>query len=139
MRREVLNLRPEVVAPGLARMSVREWLAEEGLDEFVEGVQLVVSELVANAVVHTHTVLELSFSADDRSLEVSVSDQDPRPPLPRRLEGVALSDGLLLEWGRGLAIVDALADEWGVAETADGKRVWARWSARHPDRRRGPD
>ena len=138
MRREMLNLQPEVEAPRLARMSVREWLAEEGLDEFVEGVQLVVSELVANAVIHTHTVLELSFSADDRSLEVSVSDQDPRLP-PRRLDGVALSDGLLLERGRGLAIVDALADEWGVAETADGKRVWARWSARHPDRRRGPD
>ncbi len=91
---------------------------------------MVVSELVSNAVIHARTVLELSFATGDGGFEVGVSDRDPRwPRLVHQSKGVAPSDGNLTGGGRGLALVDALADEWGVARTADGKRVWARWYA----------
>ncbi len=129
MRSEVLILQPGVGAPRLARRSVREWLSAEGLDEFEERALVVVSELVSNAVVHARTVLELSFAAEGRNVEVGVRDQDRRSPESVwRLEKVAPNDGKLTEGGRGLAIVAALADEWGVSKTANGKRVWARWS-----------
>ena len=53
------------------------------------------------------------------------------------MEQVAPAHGILPEGGRGLAIVAALADEWGITETADGKRVWARWSAQPRSERSG--
>ena len=74
----MLILQPELGAPRLARTSVREWLAAEGLGEFEEAALMVVSELVANAVVHAGTVLEISFAADDRGFEVGVSDHGRR-------------------------------------------------------------
>ncbi len=130
MRGETLILRPGPGAPGLARASLREWLAAEGLEEFQEPALMVVSELVTNAVVHARTVLEVSFAADERGFEVGVSDHDRRwPRLGRQLTEVTRSEGNLIHGGRGLTIVDALADEWGTAPTAHGKRVWARWSA----------
>jgi anti-sigma regulatory factor (Ser/Thr protein kinase) len=126
----MLMLRPGPGAPALARTSVRAWLAAEGLEEFQEPVLVVVSELVTNAVVHARTELAVSFAADERGFEVGVSDHDRRwPRLSRQLTGVTHSDGNLMDGGRGLVIVDALADEWGTTPTIDGKRVWARWSA----------
>ena len=130
MRGEMLILQPGLCTPRLVRTAVREWLAAEGLDRFEEAALMVVSELVSNAVVHAGTVLEVSYAADDRGFEVGVSDHDQRRPrLAGHVTGVAGSDQNLMPGGRGLAIVDALADKWGIAQTADGKRVWARWCA----------
>ncbi len=130
MSQERLTLEPGAEAPRLARAALRSWLAREGLEALQERALLVVSELVANAVVHAGTVLELSFSAGDRSVEVGVSDWDQRAPrVVRRLgEETALEGGVPVG-GWGLAIVAELADNWGVTEMGRGKRVWARWLA----------
>ena len=99
---------------------------------------MVVSELVSNAVVHARTVLEVSFAADEQGFEVGVSDHDQRwPPLEHGLTEPARSDTILMGGGRGLVVVEALADEWGIARTSNGKRVWARWSGIGTRRRRG--
>jgi anti-sigma regulatory factor (Ser/Thr protein kinase) len=130
VRHEVLVLPPSVDAPRLARKATQVWLAEADLDEFEEVAALVVSELVANAVMHARTPLELSFTAEGRSFEVGVSDSDRRPPrLVRRLEAASPEDRSLPTRGRGLGLVEVLADDWGVVDTGSGKRVWARWSA----------
>jgi anti-sigma regulatory factor (Ser/Thr protein kinase) len=83
---------------------------------------LVASELVTNAVVHARTPSVMALRLANDTLHVSVRDNDPRPmfrPVPG-LSGA--HDG---DHGRGLLILDAMADEWGTHPTADGKVVWA--------------
>jgi anti-sigma regulatory factor (Ser/Thr protein kinase) len=107
-------------------------LEGDGLARLQDDVLLVAGELVTNAVVHAATEIELSYHLDASALEVGVSDRNPRPPrLSRGPDGKALTQRGLspnVLGGRGLLIVSQLADEWGVTETREGKRVWARWS-----------
>jgi hypothetical protein len=56
-------------------------------------------------------------------LLIEVHDADPRPPRPRRPAG--LDDS-----GFGFVLMDAMAGEWGVHETATGKAVWAELDTR---------
>jgi anti-sigma regulatory factor (Ser/Thr protein kinase) len=78
---------------------------------------LMVSELVTNAVRHAHTLLRLVVCFADQTLRVEVHDDDPTLPAAPRPEHDATS-------GRGLRIIDDLADEWGITPSADGKTVW---------------
>jgi anti-sigma regulatory factor (Ser/Thr protein kinase) len=130
---QVLALQPGTGAPRLARKALRAWLARDDLRQIDTEVLLVASELVTNAVLHARTALELSYAADEKNVEVGVRDHDARPlqPLaaPRTKLAAESNWPLLALGGRGLAIVAAMADEWGVTETQDGKQVWARWSA----------
>jgi serine/threonine-protein kinase RsbW len=128
VQHRALVLRPGVEAPRLARNAVLGWLIELGMEELSETVILVVSELVANAAVHARTVLEVSMMTDHRSLRLGVRDDDRHFP---RLESAAVPPASsrassVTESGRGLAIVEGLADEWGVDVLRGGKRVWAR-------------
>jgi anti-sigma regulatory factor (Ser/Thr protein kinase) len=131
---ELLIPAPGLDAPSLARTAIRAWLADESLtgdDWLQDRIVLVTSELVTNAVVHARTRLELRFAADARSAEVGVCDHDlDGCRLVRPAPTTLLADGTVPIGGRGLAIVDAMADDWGIAATHDGKRVWARWSVR---------
>jgi hypothetical protein len=80
---------------------------------------VIVTELVANAVLHARTDLVLSIATLGRHLYIGVYDTCGRPA---RLGGPAGCDG---EPGRGLLVVEALAAEWGNVPTAGGKVVWA--------------
>lgn len=130
---QVLALQPGPGAPRLAREALRAWLAGDDLRQLDAEVLIVASELVTNAVLHARTTLELSYEADESNVEVVVRDLDVRPWRPRVSPSAALT--ARTSWpslslgGRGLAIVAAMADEWGVTETQDGKQVWARWLA----------
>ena len=147
---------------GRARAFVAEQCRQWGLEAISDDLTLPVSELVANAVVHAETPCLLTVSLADRFTEVAVSDDNPRPPIlrPDRADlladidrAVALSPDLpadprdrtlvvgeagTITAGRGLLIVDAIADEWGVTELSKGKTVWFRirvphgWSFRSP-------
>jgi two-component sensor histidine kinase len=83
---------------------------------------LVASELVGNAVLHSNsaqsTVLEVNWDVDDTGVTVCVADSSTK--LPRRREAQDDEVG-----GRGLAIIDAVADVWGVDCRPTGKQVWA--------------
>ncbi|MBO0731151.1 MAG: ATP-binding protein [Acidimicrobiaceae bacterium] len=114
-----MRVEPGIAAAKLARDAVIEWLHEWDLDEVAGSIVLITSELVTNASVHAATPIEMSLSADPAVLELVVGDQDPRPPVQRAAGGSR--DG-----GRGLIIVDRLADDWGVAARPTGKDVWAR-------------
>jgi len=85
----------------------------------VDRVALVTSELVTNAVIHARTEIRLVVRVDSRSIWIEVLDGTPARPQVARAAPWETS-------GRGLALVASLADEWGVTETADGKKVWAR-------------
>ncbi len=129
-----LALEPGRGAPRLAREALRAWLAHDDLRDVEAEVLLVASELVANAVVHAHTALQLSYRAEDGNVQVGVRDGSrselQQKPVPKPSASAGRNLRTLVSGGRGLVIVDALADEWGVTETEDGKCVWARWLGR---------
>lgn len=87
----------------------------------VADVVLVASELVGNAVIHAaqRDDLDVVWEFDDGSVIVRVGDSSDVPPRPRQAAPDAGN-------GRGLAIVAAVAAEWGVHRLARGKQVWAR-------------
>ncbi|WP_262505335.1 SpoIIE family protein phosphatase [Streptomyces sp. TRM68367] len=130
------------LAPGAARALVRaaiaEW-AELGLpgtehvtDRLADDASLVVSELVTNAVVHAGTDVELACWMEGdvegtAALLVEVSDQHPsRAP---RGSDAAEVPGEIPEYGRGLGLVAALAEAWGITYRTGTKTVWARLPA----------
>lgn len=95
---------------------------------------LLVSELTTNAVLHTgsgHVLCGLTLTSDGRRLRIELHDEDSTPiRLPERLAGPGD------ESGRGLLLVQQLADSWGSARSAraEGKVVWAELTA-HSGRR----
>ncbi|MDN4159972.1 ATP-binding protein [Nocardioides abyssi] len=112
-------------ATGAARRFLREHLRAWGVEgEAVDDAQLCLSELVTNAVVHAGTASELRVVLDHGVLTVTVRDlgglgkQSTGEPHP--------SDDLdpLRVYGRGLQLVDALADRWGSERDAIGTTVW---------------
>lgn len=97
-------------APRAARRLVREWLPEDLASEELESAQLLVSELVTNAVVHGRGRVILRAQLDDDRLLVEVIDDGDgfeRTVRQRDFDSVG---------GRGLAIVDVLASRWGIHE-----------------------
>lgn len=83
---------------------------------------LIASELVGNAVRHAAPgpdgMIEVTWEQDESGLLIKVTD--PSAQLPRRL-----APGPDEPAGRGLSIVEALADRWGAEPFANGKCVWA--------------
>ncbi|MEU7434826.1 ATP-binding protein [Streptomyces sioyaensis] len=120
-----LDVRPDPAEVGRARRWARSRLVGSGIgvDEPVaETLILLISELVTNAVVHTGTsaVLRMCFSGSGAvvgTVRVEVADASARPPRQRHAEGDDTN-------GRGLELVDGLADRWGWQQEATGKRIW---------------
>ena len=120
-----LEIRPDPAEVGRARRWARSRLAGSGIgaDEgLAETLILLVSELVTNAVVHTGcpAVLRLSLpcgAAEQATVRLEVADASDRAPVPRCVDGDATG-------GRGLALVDGLADRWGWTTAGAGKRIW---------------
>ncbi|CAL9354418.1 hypothetical protein SUDANB145_00533 [Streptomyces sp. enrichment culture] len=117
---------PEALAEArhLIRAAVRAWGAGEHGDE----IELVADELITNALMHTEgaAVLTLRFlTGADRRLRIEVEDSSSA--LPRRRE--AGESGVS---GRGLLLVEALADGWGVEARGGGKCVWSEFLVRGP-------
>ncbi|MER6829776.1 ATP-binding protein [Streptosporangium sp. NPDC000563] len=116
---------PETVSE--ARRMTRDVFTRWDLaPEFVDDVVLVVGELVANATVYGEEPIRLSLWSTARGVCVRVTDHGSERP--RRL-----SLGEDASHGRGLAIVEVLADRWGVVPVRGGigKTVWAAWGISH--------
>lgn len=115
---------PEAV--GKARWLAREVLAAWGIPALAEDVSVVVSELVTNAIVHGRAPITFSLHRHGRMVRGEVTDHGAMWPAPFP----ACSDA---EHGRGLTIVAAYADRWGVEPAQEGKTVWfvcAEWRSR---------
>jgi anti-sigma regulatory factor (Ser/Thr protein kinase) len=114
--RRQLRLHPSSI--GAARRLVRHTLAEAGREDLAETAQLLVSELITNALLHAGTHVELSLSVADGGVVVLVSDGSAHPPVMSHPEGP--TD----EGGRGLVLVEQLSHAWGVLPSPRGKAVW---------------
>jgi anti-sigma regulatory factor (Ser/Thr protein kinase) len=102
----------------VARDITRNWLTCIGLDEQIDVAELLVSELVTNAVRHAHGPVTLSLSASCGMVRCEVMDANPAPPCGRQA-----GDGD--ESGRGLQLIDVLAESWGSHPNfGKGKTVW---------------
>lgn len=143
-----LEVRPDPAEVGRARRWARSRLAGSGIgvdEPLAETLILLISELVTNAVVHTGcpAVLRMRLpdgpdspdspgvaekatrgarGAEDAgagpgTVRVEVADASARPPQPRHADGDATN-------GRGLELVDGLADRWGWQTEGAGKSIW---------------
>lgn len=118
-----LEMRPHPAEVGRARRWARSRLANSGIapdEPLAETLILLISELVTNAVVHggCRAVLRMRLpEADDDAVRVEVDDGSSRPPCRRSAEGGDTG-------GRGLELVEGLADRWGWQVEGSGKRIW---------------
>lgn len=100
------------------RRALRELLRQWGRPGRSEIAELLTSELVTNALVHTDTDAVLTATVGPGGLRVEVRDFVARRP---RLRVPNADDGT---HGRGLVLVQSLADAWGVRAHGVGKAVW---------------
>ncbi|MET8947174.1 ATP-binding protein [Streptomyces sp. NPDC004542] len=101
-----------------ARGHLRSLGWTESAPDTVDDVLLTISELVTNAHVHAHSAAHLVLAWDSRCLHVSVHDTSPRLPTPRPPDAERTG-------GRGMLLVEALAETWQARPCPDGKTVHA--------------
>ncbi|MET7319965.1 SpoIIE family protein phosphatase [Streptomyces sp. NPDC005549] len=109
-------LEPEDAAPGRARRLARRALARWGMEDLTDAVELLVSEVVTNAVRYASKPVTLRLLRTD-VLRCEVGDDVPQ--LPRLRQARATDEG-----GRGLYLVNRLARRWGATRLSTGKVVW---------------
>ncbi|WP_035842739.1 SpoIIE family protein phosphatase [Kitasatospora azatica] len=112
-----LPLTGEGPIPGLARRFTRTTIASWGLNPLADFAELLVSELVTNALVHGGEPIRLRLFRD-RALTLEVADTGRQTP---RLRPAGSED----EGGRGMYLINELAHRWGSRPTKEGKVVWA--------------
>ncbi|MFD0315151.1 ATP-binding protein [Streptomyces flavalbus] len=116
-----------------ARQGVRAVLDSWAVPEdTTETVALIVTELAANAVTHAHRpgrTFDVALTCDGdgngngngggggKTIEIEVHDPSPRHPVRRPYDPEATS-------GRGLLLVESLANAWEVRDREQGKTVW---------------
>lgn len=115
-----LEVGPDPAEVGRARRWARSRLAGCGIGDdepLAETLILLISELVTNAVVHTGCPAVLRMLFGEPGVRVEVADASDRAPSPRQAAGDDTG-------GRGLELVDGLADRWGWQREGAGKRIW---------------
>src|SRR4051794_29300029 len=117
----LLSLQPDPAAPQQARRFVAEQLIGDELAEARDVAELLVSELVTNAVVHAASPVEVEVDAGADEIVVRVRDADTGPLVMRAGGGSELDEG-----GRGFLLVDRLAETWGTEHRGGRKTVWFR-------------
>lgn len=121
----VLVLRDEPAEAGRARHWAADQLLAAGLDELRDDVELVVGELVANALRHAGLPAEVVLCVAAPRVRVEVRDRSRLSPVRARHPAESMT-------GRGVRLVDAVALTWGVDRREDGKAVWAEFEDGSP-------
>lgn len=116
---ERAELAPRPASAAAARQLARDFAATHRLgDDLADTLCLVVSELVTNAVLHARTALLLTLELKPGVARIAVRDASPATLAVRSYSSEALT-------GRGLAVVAALSQTWGMVADGAGKLVWA--------------
>ena len=103
------------------RKQVADRLDHWGLTAATFTAELVVSELVTNAIRYGESPIRLRLIHDDETLICEVSDSSHTAPHLRRAKTFD-------EGGRGLLLVAQLTQRWGSRHTPEGKTIWAELS-----------
>ncbi|MET9406156.1 ATP-binding protein [Streptomyces sp. NPDC002935] len=107
----------ELTSARRARQLVTAQLGEWDLEGLADTAELLVSELVTNALRHTCGPLRLNVCVRDSRLRCEVEDTDPAGPVRREADTDA-------ESGRGTELLDLLAEAWGSRRMPTGKTMW---------------
>ncbi len=104
--------------------TLRSWTVDEELDV----AQLVVSELVTNAIAHTRGEVRLDLTLAADRLRIAVNDASPRAPAkPTSVDWESTG-------GRGLLLVEAVSASWGSVPLSGGKQVWSEIALQRDER-----
>ena len=113
-----INLPVHPSSSGKARRFVAGALRSWRMPEMTDGaVELLTSELTTNAVRHARSPFTVVVRYDGERVRIEVDDSSPAAPEPRTPSGEDTG-------GRGLILVEAMAESWGMAPLPSGKRVW---------------
>jgi anti-sigma regulatory factor (Ser/Thr protein kinase) len=112
-----VSLDANASSPRFARALADTFLHHCGLDRLLETTGLLVSELVTNSVLHAGSGIRLEMVGTFEGIRVDVFDASTA------LAIIGLPD-TLSESGRGLHLVDSLANNWGSERVPDGKVTW---------------
>ncbi|HZT67364.1 MAG TPA: ATP-binding protein [Acidimicrobiales bacterium] len=113
--------------------SVRAFVREavQGVDEeMADDIELLASEVATNVVEHAHTDYQVRVRQEEGAIRVEVADGSSVIPAVRSL-------ALNADRGRGLMLLEHMADSWGAQEAPDGKIVW--FEMARPDSPLAPD
>lgn len=116
-RREVLQLNGEREDVRVGRRFLAQTLIQLGWEDRLDDASLLLSELLANVALHARTGCSVVVNTTADRLCVEVEDRSPVMP---RVHHYSIDTTT----GRGLRLVDRLAESWGTEPTAAGKRVW---------------
>ncbi|MBW3640082.1 MAG: ATP-binding protein [Actinobacteria bacterium] len=116
---EILSLPPRLEAATQARRHVRQQLVAWELDDLVDPVVLLTSEVVTNALLHAGTVITVAVRRDGQGVRVEVGDGSGAQPVQRRRSTTATT-------GRGVQLLESVSDGWGSTAVGEGKLVWFR-------------
>jgi len=112
-----LPLRAVAGSAPVARAALRALLTGSPFAGRLEDGELALSELVTNAVLHGRDPIILRLVRTDHCVRVEVGDGSPVSPSFSMLDPTAVT-------GRGLMLISAASDRWGVEPDPQGKRVW---------------
>ncbi|MGY5127038.1 ATP-binding SpoIIE family protein phosphatase [Streptomyces nigrescens] len=124
-------LSPQPQTAGRARQLTRRALHRWGLGPMLDATELMVSEVVTNAVRYASRPIALRLLRTE-VLRCEVGDDSPQLPRMRRAQA---GD----EGGRGLFLVDQLSQRWGATMLSTGKVVWFEQQIPEEYRQNGPD
>jgi anti-sigma regulatory factor (Ser/Thr protein kinase) len=115
-----LRLPPRSDAASEARRTLRS-VCPAAPHHLLYDAELLISEVVTNAVRHAHGMLTLAIQCDGHQLAVAVADDSPDLPVVRTSSTASIG-------GRGMQLVDRLAASWGCKQRPEGagKVVWFR-------------
>ena len=112
-----LPLEPQAESVPIARALLRGLVDGTPFASRLEDGELALSEVVTNAVLHGREPIAVTLTLGARLLRVEVTDANPVSPLFSMLDRTAVT-------GRGLLLISAASDRWGVDPSATGKAVW---------------
>ena len=115
--RHCWTLEPEFSSVRMARSMIRDPLKRWGLEDLIPVTELLVSELVTNAIKYAKGEILMRLILESGSLACEVHDSSPALPRVLQVDRDA-------ENGRGLHVVSQLATRWGARRTHTGKVVW---------------
>lgn len=117
-RRASADFPADVASAGRARSFVGTVCRRWGVPGVVMDAEMVVTELVENAVRHSHSDCDVTVALDTDTLTIGVADHGSAPP--RLVHPMPDEPG-----GRGLLLVSSISRDWGFEPTDGGKLVWA--------------
>jgi anti-sigma regulatory factor (Ser/Thr protein kinase) len=112
-----IDLDADRESPRRARSFAQQTLEELGMSQLGDDVALAVSELITNALIHGKSDVILTIIDLGNGVQVRVTDKAPDHPRLRKVDNHSTG-------GRGLHIVDCVANDWGVEPAPPGKTVW---------------